>query len=234
MFGIIGAMDSEIALLKEKISGIEEHHLGRSIFYTGELEGQKVVLLKSGMGKVASAIGAQAMIDCFHVSSIVNTGIAGGIGEGLAVGDIVVSSFAVQHDFDMSGLGYAPGYMEGEHKDQPTRYLPDEALVQEFLQAARKVMPEEHIHQGGIATGDLFVSGSEPKKRLRETFGAVAAEMEGGAIAQTAVQNNVPFVIIRAISDLADEGAASSVEQSEQTMADRSAKILLELLKARR
>jgi adenosylhomocysteine nucleosidase len=233
MFGIIGAMESEITLLKGKIEEIEEHYLGRSVFYTGKLEGQEVVLLKSGIGKVASAIGAQAMIDRFHVSGIVNTGIAGGIGKGLAVGDIVVGSFAVQHDFDMSGLGYAPGYMEGEEKDQPTRYLPDEALVQEFLQAARKVMPEEHIHRGGIATGDLFVSGSAAKKRLRETFDAMAAEMEGGAIAQTAVQNGVPFVIIRAISDLADEGAASSVEQSEQTMADRSAKILLELLKAR-
>ena len=106
--------------------------------------------------------------------------------------------------------------------------------MREFLQAARKVMPEEHIHQGGIATGDLFVSESGQKKWIRDTFDTMAAEMEGGAIAQTAVQNNVPFVIIRAISDLADEGAASSVEQSEQTMADRSAKILLELLKARR
>ena len=234
MFGIIGAMESEIALLKGKMQGIEEHHLGKSIFYTGQLEGQEVVLLKSGIGKVASAIGAQAMIDLFHASSIVNTGIAGGIGKGLAVGDIVVGSFAVQHDFDMSGLGYAPGYMEGEQADMPTRYLPDEALVQEFLQAARKVMPEENIHQGGIATGDLFVSEGEKKKWIRDTFDALAAEMEGAAIAQTAMQNDVPFVIIRAISDLADEDAAGSVEQSEQTMADRSAKILLELLKARR
>lgn len=234
MFGIIGAMDSEIALLRENLQHMEQHRMGRSLFYTGVIQGQEVVLLRSGMGKVASAIGAQAMIDRFDVKSIVNTGIAGGVGQGLSVGDIVVGSFAVQYDFDMSGLGYAPGYMEGAEKSLPTHYLPDAALVGEFLQAARKVMPEERIHKGGIATGDRFASGGELKKHLREDFNALAVEMEGGAIAQTATQNQVPFVIVRAISDLADEGAAGSVQEFEQIAADRSARILIELLKERR
>lgn len=234
MFGIIGAMESEITLLKNRIEGLAEHRYGKSVFFTGRIEGQEVVLLKSGIGKVASAIGAQQMIDRFAVESIVNTGIAGGIGKGLAVGDIVVSSFAVQHDFDMSGLGYAPGYMEGEEGDKPTRYWAAEGLKQEFLTAAKKVMPEENIREGGIATGDLFASGSTLKKRLREMFECEAVEMEGGAIAQTALQNDVPFVVVRAISDLADESASASVEQMEQIAADRSAQILVELLKARR
>lgn len=234
MFGIIGAMESEITLLKNRIEGLEEHCYAKSIFFTGKIEGQEVVLLKSGIGKVAAAIGAQQMIDRFEVKSIVNTGIAGGIGEGLAVGDIVVSSFAVQHDFDMSGLGYAPGYMEGENGAEPTRYWAEAGLKQEFLTAAKKVMPEGRIREGGIATGDLFASGGALKARLREMFGCEAVEMEGGAIAQTATQNDIPFVIVRAISDLADESASASVEQMEQIAADRSAQILVELLKERR
>ena len=120
------------------------------------------MLLKSGIGKVASAIGAQQMIDRFAVESIVNTGIAGGIGKGLAVGDIVVSSFAVQHDFDMSGLGYAPGYMEGEEGDKPTRYWAAEGLKQEFLTAAKRSCPKRTFEKAVLPQGSFFRFGQHP------------------------------------------------------------------------
>ena len=234
MLGIIGAMESEIRLLLGKMQEVRQKNYGRMAFYLGKIEGQDIVLMESGIGKVAAAIGAQVMIDRFGVSGLVNTGIAGGVGKGLCVGDIVVGSFAVQYDFDMSALGYAPGYMDGEEEDRPTRYMADEKLKKEFLKAAEKVMPAGHTHEGGIATGDRFASDAELGRRLREDFSCLAVEMEGGAIAQTAVQNQVPFVLVRSISDLADEQASASVEQFEQFAADRSAQILVELLKARR
>ena len=178
MLGIIGAMESEIRLLLGKMQEVQQKNYGRMAFYLGKIEGQDIVLMESGIGKVAAAIGAQVMIDRFGVSGLVNTGIAGGVGKGLCVGDIVVGSFAVQYDFDMSALGYAPGYMDGEEEDRPTRYMADEKLKKEFLKAAEKVMPAGHIHEGGIATGDRFASDAELGRRLREDFSCLAVEMK--------------------------------------------------------
>ncbi|MGI6665044.1 MAG: 5'-methylthioadenosine/adenosylhomocysteine nucleosidase [Christensenellaceae bacterium] len=230
MYGIIGAMSSEIILLREHMREIKEEKIGVFTFYQGVINGSEVVLVKCGIGKVNAAMCAQIMIDRFAVTKLINTGIAGGVGSGLSVGDVVIGVDAVQHDFDMRGLGYAKGYMTGEDMTAYTVYQADEGLVAEFRAAVSAVVPPEKIKEGRIATGDIFVSDSAVKKELREGFASLAAEMEGAAILQVAEANKIPAVIIRAISDLADEGAEASVENFEQFAADISAETLLVLL----
>lgn len=231
MYGIIGAMESEVAQLCAGMEEISESVVAGIRFWTGKIAGIPVVLAQSGIGKVNAAMCAQIMIDRFCVDRIVNTGIAGGVAHGLSVGDFIVGVASVQHDFDLSPLGYAKGYMSGEDKNKPTVYPSDASLAADFKKAAAEVLPENKIKEGVIATGDIFVSTGGLKEELRIRFGATAAEMEGGAIAQVAHANGVAAVIIRTVSDLADEKAESSVKNFEQSAADTSAGILLHMLK---
>ena len=229
MIGIIGAMDVEIQTLINNMQNKSEIALHSRTFYKGSLWGKEVVLSRSGIGKVAAAVCAQTLIDLFKVDCVINTGIAGGIAEGLSVGDIVVSDCALQHDFDVTGFGYPKGYMcTGEDKDKPTLYKADENLKNTVLAVAK-----EHTNaiSGIIATGDVFVSSPKVKKEIFSTFNATACEMEGGAIAQVCTLNNTPFVIVRAISDLANGQAAQSYEQFERKAAEDCANIVIESVK---
>lgn len=230
MWGIIGAMESEITLLREQMKQEREVRYGNKVFYCGSIAGQPVVLTQSGMGKVNAAMCAQMLIDRFAVDRLANTGIAGGIARELHVGDIVIGNASVQHDFDMTPIGYAKGCMHGPDKSKPTIFAADTALVAQFRKAAEMVMEPQKIHEGLIATGDIFVSRKETKLELRERYHAYAAEMEGGAIAQVAEENGVRAVIVRCISDLADDNAHESIDHFEQVVADRSAKILIAML----
>ena len=230
MWGIIGAMESEILLLRGKMQQECEICYGNKKFYQGILNGQAVVLTQSGMGKVNAAMCAQMLIDRFGVDRLVNTGIAGGIARELHVGDIVIGTASLQHDFDLTPIGYAKACMRGPDKTKPTLFFADKALVEEFRLAARNVLPEEKIHEGLIVTGDVFVSNREVKLALRKNYNAYAAEMEGGAIAQVAEENGIAAVIVRSISDLADDYAQKSVENFEQSAADLSAQIILCML----
>lgn len=232
MWGIIGAMESEIALLRAQMQHEQEICCGNKVFYRGSIAGQPVVLTQSGMGKVNAAMCAQMLIDRFDVKRLVNTGIAGGIACGLHVGDIVIGDASLQHDFDLTPVGYAKACMHGPDKSKPTIFRADAALVAQFQAAAEKVLPTEKIHRGLIATGDVFVSERSMKLELRELYDAYAAEMEGGAIAQVAEENGIAAVIVRCISDLADENAHESIDHFEQIVADQSARILIKMLEA--
>jgi adenosylhomocysteine nucleosidase len=183
------------------------------------------------MGKVNAAMCAQIMIDQFSVDRIINTGIAGGVAHGLSVGDFIVGVASVQHDFDLSPLGYVRGYMAGEDRNAPTFYPSDATLVADLKKAAKEVLPANKVKEGVIATGDVFVSTAGLKEELLTLFGAAAAEMEGAAIAQVSRANGIAAVIIRTVSDLADEKAESSVKNFEQFAADTSASMLLHMLK---
>lgn len=235
--GIIGAMDSEVRLLKEKLGERQSLHCAGIEFCFGLLEGCPVVVAKCGEGKVSAAICAQAMIDHFELWGIVNTGVAGGLHPSLEVGDIVVSTDAVQHDFDITALGYVKGAMPGHDKSLPTRYLADRELLESFGRAASQALK---AHNGGknkwikgtIASGDIFVDDSRLKRELISRFDASAAEMEGAAIAQTAQANRVPFLIIRAISDLAEKQANVSFETFEKQAAELSCHIVLEMCRS--
>ena len=228
--GLIGAMESEVALLLKKIQDSRTVTVGQTVFTTGSLEKVSVVIARCGIGKVCAAMCAQAMIDRFAVRCLINTGVAGGIAPGLKLGDTVLSTYAVQHDFDVTAFGHVRGYLcNGGDDREPTRFTADAHLRRLFAEeAAALSVPAV---EGVIATGDIFVADAALKARIAEEFSASVAEMEGGAIAQTAAANHVPFLIVRAVSDLADGEAPASFDAFEQEAAARSAAVLLRVLR---
>lgn len=231
MLGIIGAMNTEVETLISSLTNKQETRIAGSTFYSGKLGSTDAVVVMCGIGKVAAAICAQAMIDTFHPDLLINTGVAGGVADGLAQGDLVIATDAVQHDFNLSLFGYAKGYMPvwGKDKDQPSPFPADEAIAEKLMASAQQL--GYHAIRGRVASGDIFVADPALKHSLATEFCASAAEMEGAAIAQTAWQNGTPFAIVRAISDLADGSATLSFEEFEQIAAERSAKLLLEICK---
>ena len=231
MIGIIGAMQTEVKTLLSALTDKKETVLAGSHFYSGKLGSADAVIVMCGIGKVAAAICTQAMIDAFHPELLINTGVAGGVANGLSQGDLVIATDAVQHDFDLTSFGYAKGYMPvwGKQKDRPSGFPADEALADQLMATAGRL--GYHAIRGRIASGDVFVADAGLKQSLASQFGASAAEMEGAAIAQTAWQNGVPYAILRAISDLADGSAALSFDEFETIAAERSAKLLMEFCK---
>lgn len=229
-FAIIGAMDCEIEKLQELMQDTKKVDHFKLTIYLGKIGNHNVILAKSGVGKVNAALNAQYIIDKYHPDYIINTGVAGGIAEELQVGDIVIGETLVQHDFDASALGYAKGYMcNGIEPDKPTFFYSDKELTSKF-ELAMTSSNDVNVHKGVIATGDTFVSSSEKKQELKSFFNATAVEMEACAIAQTANINQVPCLIIRAISDLADGSAPLSLVQVETKMAQFASSTIAVLL----
>ncbi len=226
-FGVIGAMESEIRTLLARMSSPVAERAADLTFYRGEIGNCAVALVKCGVGKVNAARCTQMLIDRYAPDYVLNTGIAGGVGDGLSVGDLVIGTELVQHDFDISRFGYARGYISGfGNGSEPSVFRSNDILKQAFLRTVYAILPKNRVHEGRIATGDLFVADAGTKRRLKTEFSALAAEMEGGAIAQTAAANGVPFLVVRAISDLADGTAADSFETFEQETADLSARVI--------
>lgn len=231
-FGVIAAMDSEIAQLHSRLEDPEQTEACGLTFFRGRLAENTVVLVKSGVGKVNAARCAQILIDRFQPDYVINTGIAGGVGKGLSVADVVIGTELIQHDFDVTAFGRVKGslYSDGD-PDHPTVFRSDEALAAGFRRAAESLIDAVRVKAGRIATGDQFIAAAEAKRELAESFGALAAEMEGCAIAQTAEAAGVPFVVIRAISDLADGTSPGSFSEFEQETADLSATVLERLIR---
>ncbi len=230
-YGIIGAMDTEIQLIREKMDFCRTNSLYGLTFYQGRINGHDVVLAKCGIGKVNAARCAQILIDRSNPDFLINTGVAGGIGPDLMLGDLILSTDLVQHDFCMSALGCVDGCqtLEGP-KDKPTLFRADEALLDRFEKIAREMTGEGAVHRGRIASGDTFIADRKSKESIYESFGALACEMEGAAIAQVAQAAGVPFLVVRAISDLADGSASESFASFEQRAAHLSADMLLKFL----
>ena len=231
--GIIGAMDSEVDNLIARMDGPSVTVYARRQFVTGQLAGKDVVVVKSGIGKVAAAITAQMLIDRFGVGALLNTGMAGGLDPRLAVKDLVVATGALQHDFDLTAFGHVKGFLTGEDDQKPTVFAADPTLVDKALAAAAQVLPEgSKAITGLVASGDVFVDDSALKATLRDDFGAAAAEMEGAAIAQAAVANSIPFAILRTISDLAEQDASVSFDELERYAGQLAGDITVALLAA--
>lgn len=210
MIGIIGAMEEEVAGLKAHMSGVRTEERAGMVFYTGELCGKECTVVCSGIGKVNAAACTQILADCFQVSMVMNTGIAGGLRDEVNVGDIVLSTDAVQHDMDCVGFGYAPGVIP-RMKESFFKAAPE--LVDLAEQCCREENPEIGVYRGRVASGDCFVSSAEKKAAIRAQFDAWCCEMEGASIAQTAYLNGLPWIIIRAISDKADGTAAEQYDR---------------------
>ncbi len=229
---IIGAMDCEINDIKKEITDLEEQNYADLKIFIGTINNKTVILAQSGVGKVNAALNTQYIIDTYKPDIIINTGVAGGIADGLDVGDVVIGTYLVQHDFDVTVLGYARGYMcTGVEKDKPTKYYCDKKLIEKFQISLQQNMPSKKIHQGVIASGDKFVSGKEIKKEINEYFGALAVEMEGCAIAQVATRNKIPFIVTRAISDLADGKTAEYQNEFEKKISEVSTQTIKIFLK---
>ncbi len=231
MLGIIGAMNTEVEALISALENKEETTIAGSRFFSGRLGKTPVVVVMCGIGKVAAAVCAQALIDRFSPDAIINTGVAGGVAEGLCQGDLVIATDAVQHDFDLTSFGYAKGYMPvwGRNKAAPSPFPADEELAARLMNCASALC--YRARRGRVASGDVFVADAALKATLADEFSASVAEMEGAAIAQVAWQNGIPCAIVRAISDLADGSAALSFDEFEVIAAERSAKLLMELCK---
>ncbi len=230
-YGIIGAMDTEIQMIRDRMDYCRTNSLYGLKIYQGRIGSADVVVAKCGIGKVNAARSAQILIDRSKPDYIINTGVAGGIEPSLRIGDMVLSTYLVQHDFDMTCLGCVVGcqQLDGD-KTKPTLFHADEALLDAFEAAAKETAGETAIHRGPIATGDTFVADRKTKEHIFDTFGAFACEMEGGAIAQVAKAAGVPFLVIRAISDMADGSAYDSYASFERHAAELSARMLLRFL----
>ena len=229
---IIGAMDSEIASLLEAMEERrEEAHWGLT-FYLGRLEGRNIVLVKCGIGKVNAARCTQILLDLYAPSALLHTGIAGGIGPGLKVGDAVIAQGLIQHDFDATAFGYARGNIcDRSQRKEPSVFAADVEIMDALENAACQALGAERVHRGLVVTGDQFISGPVGKGELYQAFHGLAAEMEGGAVAQTATLGGGPFGVLRTISDLADGTAADITDDFERQTADISAAIIRATLK---
>ncbi len=218
--GIIGAMDLEMEALIDVLEKEECRTISNITFYKGKLFGRDAVLAVCGVGKCFSAICAQTMILEYHPDRVINIGVAGGIVNGLSIGDIVVADDVVQYDMDTSAVGDPVGLISGINIVK----IPCSAQVSEKLSEAAETL-QIPVARGTVASGDTFVAGREKKENIAETFGAVACEMEGGGIAQACYVNHVECAILRSISDGID-GGGGDYESFKHAAAKNSTAVL--------
>ena len=218
--GIIGAMEQEVETLLGLLENKREAVHTGSTYYEGSLDGMDVVVVQCGIGKVNAALCVQVLYDCYGVTHVVNTGIAGSLCAELDIGDLVISTDAMYHDVDCVHFGYTMGQMPG----MPVTYEADKKMAELAFAAAEAVNPG-HTRMGRVASGDQFVAVKELKEKIIAVTGALCTEMEGTAIAQAAYRNEIPFVIIRAISDKADDSAEMDYPTFERIAAHRCAEI---------
>lgn len=227
--GIIGAMEEEVAILKEKMSEITILEKAGMEFFKGILGGQQVVIVRSGIGKVNAGICTQILADVFQVNAVINTGIAGSLKAEINIGDIVLSTDTMQHDVDAREFGYEIGQVPR----MDTRTFPaDNRLRETALQVCRKVNPEIQVFQGRVASGDQFVADKETKEKIIANTQAYCTEMEGAAIGQAAYLNGIPYLVIRAISDKADDSAHMDYPAFEKEAIRHTVNLVENMMKA--
>ena len=191
------------------------------------LAGKKVVVVRSGIGKVNAGICAQILADVFSVDAIINTGIAGSLNKNINIGDIVLSTDVVQHDMDATGFGYR----KGQIPQMPVFFFnADDNLRRLAAEVCKEVNPDIQVFEGRIASGDQFVCDQDVKNRIVSEFSAYATEMEGAAIGQAAYLNEIPFLVVRAISDKADGSAQMDYSEFEKAAVDHSVRLTLNML----
>lgn len=225
--GIIGAMEEEVLALKEKLVIKEIRSIASLEFYIGTLSSKEVVLVRAGIGKVNAAICAQLLIDCFHVDVIINTGVAGALSDELEIGDIVISSDAVQHDMDATGFGYDRGIIP---RMEESFFKADKKMIHIAEKASEVLSININVYTKRIVSGDQFISDPIAKKELVKLFDGFCTEMEGAAIAQVCYVNKIPFVIIRSISDKADDSAEINFSKFTIMAAANSCKMIEKIL----
>ena len=225
--GIIGAMDIEVNGLKAALTDAKVTKKAGMEFHEGNLNGKDVVVVRSGIGKVNAAACTQILADLFNVDAVINTGAAGSLDAAINIGDIVISTDVMHHDMDATIFGYAPG----QYPQMDASFVADETLAAKAAEVSGKVNPELQVFRGRVISGDQFISDKNVKERLIETFHGMCTEMEGASIAHVCHLNNIPFVIIRSISDKADDSEMVEYPVFEEVAARHSLKLVEGLMK---
>lgn len=223
--GIIGAMDEEVALLMANMTEKKEQTVANCLFLIGQIGEKDVVLLKSGIGKVNAAMATTILHERFKPDYVINTGSAGGFADDLKIGDIVVSSQVVHHDVDVTAFDYAYGQVPG----MPAMFAADPQLVSVALYAAKNL--DVTSREGIIATADTFMADPDHVKRINDIFPEmIAAEMEAAAVAQVCYQYKRPFVVIRALSDIAGKESTISFDSFIDKAAKNAAILIVKMI----
>lgn len=226
-YGIIAAMQEEMQEIEKIMEEKQSQKIYELNFITGKINATEVVLVEAGIGKVNAARTTQILIDNFNIDAIINVGSAGSTNDELDIGDIVIGNRIVQHDFDITAFGHPKGFISnvGQYVES------DSSLIEKMEQRISKMQDNEFkIKIGTIASGDIFCTELKMKEKIRTKFNADAIEMEGGAIAQVCKLDNIPFLIIRSISDKPNENNHITFDQFLEKASKRCAKIIKEFL----
>ena len=224
MLGIIGAMDEEVLEIKNALKDVTVETAAGMEFYRGKINEKEVVVVRSGIGKVNAAVCSQILVDKFGAEAIVNTGIAGSLKAEIDIGDIVLSCDSVQHDMDATGFGYPIGQIP---RMETFAFPADQKLLKLAEKCCNQVNPDIKTFVGRVVSGDQFISDKEKKQQLIDNFDGFCTEMEGAAIAQVCYLNHIGCLIIRAISDKADDSATVDYPAFEAKAIEHSVKLLL-------
>lgn len=225
--GIIGAMELEVEELKAKMQVKRIVERAGMKFFEGILSNTDVVVVQSGIGKVNAGICVQILADAFDITTVINTGVAGSLNNEVNIGDIIISSESQEHDMDVTALGYEPGIIP---QMKESIFKADAKIAELAVAVCKEVNPDINVLTGKVVSGDQFISSKEQKEKLINVFHGDCAEMEGAAIAHAAFLNNIPYVVIRAISDKADGSAQMDYPTFEKAAAAHSAKLVEHLV----
>ncbi|MBM6550524.1 5'-methylthioadenosine/S-adenosylhomocysteine nucleosidase [Marinomonas ostreistagni] len=227
VIGLIGAMDDEVAVIKEWMTDLQHTEVAGCEFYQGKLDGVAVVLLKSGIGKVNAAVSTTLLLDNFKPSAVINIGSAGGFDPELEVGDVIISDAVVHHDVDVTAFGYKLGQLPS----MPETFVADQGLI-ELAQKAVTSVGQVKAKVGLVGTGDVFMCQAERVAQTRAAFPTLkAVEMEAAAVAQVCHKFAVPFVVVRSLSDVADKESPASFEEYLATAAENSSLMIRAMLR---
>ncbi|WP_326906729.1 5'-methylthioadenosine/adenosylhomocysteine nucleosidase [Sedimentibacter sp. MB31-C6] len=225
--GIIGAMDVEIAEIKDSMKNITQEKISSVTYFQGTIHDKEVIVAKCGIGKVHAAVCAQTMILRYSPNVIINTGVAGSLNNKLDIGDLVISDYVVQHDFDTSGVGDPIGLISGLNLIK----IPCKKSLVEKIKDAANNIENTNVYVGTIASGDQFICNTKQKDYIINHFDALCAEMEGAAIGHVCYLNNIDFCIVRAMSDKADGSANMDFPVFVQRAAKKSIELIDNYLK---
>lgn len=225
--GIIGAMEQEVANLKEIMEVDRTIRKASMVFMSGKLSDRNVVIVRSGIGKVNAAVCTQILVDEFGVDVVINTGVAGSLRNEINIGDIVLSTDAITHDMDATGFGYEVGVIP---QMDNSVFVADERLIGIAKEVCEEVNPDINVFEGRVLSGDQFISDRDKKEWLVKQFSGYCTEMEGAAIAQAAYLNKIPFLVIRAISDKADNSAEMDYSEFETKAIEHTVKLVCGLV----
>lgn len=223
--GIIAAMEEEMRILKDNMQGVQTECIAGAEYNLGTIGNYEVVLTECGIGKVSAALGTQAMILRYQPDCIINTGCAGALAEGMKIGELVISDRTVEWDMDLQALGCPRGFVSSMNT---VEMQADPGLADWILSAVPESMPKR---KGLVVSGDQFISRPEQRNTILQAFpDAQCAEMEGGAVGHVCAQNQVPFCVVRCMSDTADGDSTVKFTEFVQEAGEKSAQLLLSLL----